>query len=48
MFPDYDSIKSWYELKAWTVDMVKTAVAFKVITVDQFKQITGDEYTVAE
>ncbi|MCF6161924.1 XkdX family protein [Furfurilactobacillus milii] len=44
MFPDYESIKSWYELKLWTKDMVKMAVVCKVITVDQFKTITGDDY----
>lgn len=43
-FPDYDAIKGWFDLKLWTDDMVGQAVNFKVITADQYKEITGKDY----
>jgi len=41
----YDIIKSNYDKKLWTVAMVKVAVQKGVITKEQFKEITGQNYT---
>lgn len=38
-----DKIKKWYP-KLWTFEMVKNAVVKNVITVEDFKEITGKEY----
>lgn len=43
-FPNYDAIKGWFDLKLWTAAMVAKAVELKVITADQYKEITGDDY----
>lgn len=43
-FPDYDAIKGWFDLQLWKPEMVAKAVELKVITVDQYKEITGDDY----
>ncbi|WDV24856.1 XkdX family protein [Pediococcus acidilactici] len=43
-FPNYDAIKGWFDLKLWTVTMVAKAVELKVITADQYKTITGEDY----
>ena len=36
-------IKLWYP-KLWTLEMVKNAVEKGVITVKEYKEITGKEY----
>lgn len=42
----FERINKWYNvLKIWTKDMVKDAVVKKVITEEQYKEITGEEYT---
>ena len=46
-FPNYDAIKGWFNLKLWTADMVAKAVELKVITADQYKEITGDDIKAA-
>lgn len=38
-----EKIKKWYP-KLWTLDMVKNAVVKGVINVDEFKEITGEDY----
>lgn len=38
-----EKIKKWYP-KLWTIDMVKEAVKKGVITADDFKEITGEDY----
>ncbi|MBP5807822.1 XkdX family protein [Lactiplantibacillus argentoratensis] len=43
-FPTYDAIKGWFILRLWTADMVAKAVELKVITADQYKEITGEDY----
>ena len=43
-FPNYDVIKEWFDLQLWKPEMVAKAVELKVITVDQYKEITGDDY----
>lgn len=43
-YPDFNAIKYFYGLKLWTDDMVGQAVNFKVITVDQYKALTGKDY----
>lgn len=37
-------IEKWYKQGLWTLDMVKNAVAKGVITADDYKEITGEEY----
>lgn len=44
-FPNYDAIKGWFDLKLWTTDMVAKAAELKVITTDQYKEITGVDYS---
>ena len=41
----YTKIKGWYEAGWWTKVMVKNAVVKAKITADEYKTITGDEYT---
>ncbi|MCG0678371.1 XkdX family protein [Lactiplantibacillus plantarum] len=44
IFPTYDAIKEYFDLKLWTPEMVGKAVEFKAITADQYKEITGTDY----
>lgn len=44
-YPDYNAIKYFYGLKLWTDEMVGEAVNLKVITSDQYKELTGKDYT---
>ena len=39
-------IKSNFDKGLWSIAMVKVAVKKGVITKEQFKEITGEEYTV--
>ena len=41
----YEIIKRNYERKLWNLQMVKVAVKKGVITAQQFKEITGTEYS---
>jgi len=43
-YPNFNAIQSFYSLNLWTKDMVGEAVKCKVITSDQYKTITGDDY----
>lgn len=38
-----EKIKKWYP-RAWTIGMVASAVKKGVITPDDYKEITGEEY----
>ncbi len=38
-----EKIKKWYP-KLWTLEMVKQAVQKNLITADDYKEITGEEY----
>lgn len=40
----YDIIKYYYEAGLWSLPMVKKAVQKGVITKEQYKDITGEEY----
>lgn len=40
----YEIIKRNYDLGLWTKAMVKMAVKKGVITAEQYKEITGDDY----
>lgn len=40
----YERIKYFYDAGLWSIPMVRTAVKKGVITKDQFKEITGEEY----
>lgn len=44
MFPDFNSIKSFYDMKLWTKEMVADAVKCSRVTADQYQEITGEEY----
>lgn len=39
-----DKIKRWYNQGLWTETMVRQAVVKNVITLEDFKDITGKEY----
>lgn len=43
---NYKTIKSNYEKGLWTKTMVKIAVKKGIITKEQYKEITNDEYIV--
>lgn len=43
---NYTTIKSNYEKGLWTKAMVKIAVKKGIITKEQYKEITNDEYIV--
>ena len=40
----FEKIKKWYKQGLWTTEMVRNAVTKSVITVEQFKEITGGDY----
>lgn len=42
----YDIIKKNYDRGLWSKQMVKVAVVKNVITAEQYKEITGDDYVV--
>ncbi|MEJ6349020.1 XkdX family protein [Holzapfeliella sp. He02] len=44
-FPNFKAIKGFYDRNLWTVDMVKVAVEKDYLTADEFKTITGQDYT---
>lgn len=41
---NYNRIKYYFDNKLWTVEMVKISVRKGIITKEQFKQITKQEY----
>lgn len=41
---NYDTIKKNYDRGLWNIAMVKMAVRKGVITKEQFKEITGNDY----
>ncbi|MCX3292696.1 XkdX family protein [Lactiplantibacillus plantarum] len=43
-FPDFETVKGFYELNLWTKAMVAKAVELEHITSDDYKTITGEEY----
>lgn len=44
----YEIIKKNFERGLWNIQMVEVAVVKKVITAEQFKEITGEEYAPEE
>ena len=40
----FDKILKWYRQGLWTKDMVANAVSKGVITEEQYKEITGEQY----
>lgn len=47
MFPDFNTIKSFYSMKLWTKEMVADAVKCSRVTAEQYKEITGEDYVYA-
>ncbi|MCT3032711.1 XkdX family protein [Pediococcus pentosaceus] len=43
-FPDFNSIKSWYNAQLWTKSMVSYGVVCNKITAEQYKEIVGEDY----
>ena len=41
---NFETIKRNYERKLWSKPMVRVAVRKGVITKDQYREITGEEY----
>lgn len=42
-----EKIARWYP-KAWRLEMVANAVKKRVITAEEFKEITGEDYSTIE
>lgn len=42
----YTMVKQFYDDGIWILEMVKNAVVKNWITADEFKTITGEDYTV--
>ena len=42
---NFDKVKYYYNAGLWSKPMVKMAVKKGVITKEQYKEITGEEYT---
>ena len=40
----FEKIKKYYEVGVWDEQRVREAVARNIITVEQFKEITGNDY----
>lgn len=40
----FEKIKRFYDLGLWAKDMVRIAVKKNIITPEQYKEITGEEY----
>ena len=40
----YERIKYWYNAGLWTLDKVANAVKKGVITAEQYREITGEDY----
>lgn len=38
-------IKYWYEVGFWNISRVKNAVVKKKITEEEYKEITGEDYS---
>ena len=47
-FPDFEAIKGFADSGLWSNDMVAEAVKGGNITADQYKDITGEDYTAPE
>lgn len=42
--PKFDKIREWYNLHIWTKEMVRNAVIKGVITKEEYKEITKEDY----
>lgn len=42
---DKEKVKNWYKWGIWTKKMVGDAVAKGKLTADDYKEITGEDYT---
>ena len=43
---DFDFWKLVYDEEVWDVEMLKEAVKYKGITPEEYKEITGEEFSV--
>lgn len=41
----FEKIKKYYEKSLWTKEMVRNGVVKGKITAEQYREITGEEYT---
>ena len=44
MSPKFNRVKTYYDTKRWTIEMVANAVAKGWITAEEYKLITGEDY----
>lgn len=44
---DFEGVKRNYDRKLWNKQMLKVCVTKKVITPEEYKEITGEEYQSA-
>lgn len=45
MSKHYTKVKNYYDEKLWPIEWVRNAVLKKWITADEYKEITGEDYT---
>lgn len=41
----FAKVKKYYDRKLWLIERLRKAVVCKWITADEYKEITGEEYT---
>lgn len=42
---NYEKVKRFYSMKMWDIQRVKNAVVMNWITEEEYKEITGKEYS---
>lgn len=42
---NYEKVKRFYSMKMWDIQRVKNAVKMNWITEEEYKEITGEEYS---
>lgn len=47
MSDKYSVVKKYYRTGLWSIERVRNSVAKSWITAEEFKEITGEEYTSA-
>ncbi|MCM3071744.1 XkdX family protein [Staphylococcus equorum] len=46
MYPSFSTIKYFYQINCYTNEDIQTYVELNAITVEQYTEITGEEYPV--
>lgn len=48
MYPSFSTIKYFYQINCYTNEDIQTYVALDVISKDQYKEITNEDYPSSE